>query len=70
MNEATQFCVGLEHKPGSLAGLCKTLRSAGVNIDALCISDDDECCWVNMVASPAEAVDRVLGGTGYRFFTE
>ncbi len=70
MNETTQFCVGLEHKPGSLAELCKTLSSSGINIDALCVSDDENCCWVNMVATPAEKVGRVLGGAGYRFLTE
>ena len=70
MNETTQFCVGLENKPGLLAKLCGALRSADINIDALSVSDDTDCCWVNMLASPVETVDRVLGDAGYRFFTE
>ncbi len=70
MMEVTQFCVGLEHKPGMLAKLCEALRRANVNIDALCVSDDKDCCWVNLVASPTEAADRVLAEGGFRYLTE
>ena len=70
MVEVTQFCVGLEHKPGMLAKLCAALRQAEVNINALCVSDDENCCWVNLVASPVEATDRVLAEGGFRYLAE
>ena len=68
--EATQFCIGLENKPGVLATLCSTLRKAGVNIDALYISRDEDCCWVNLVASPVPLTTDVLSKEGHNFFTE
>ncbi len=70
MPEATQFCVGLDNKPGVLAKLCGTLRRAKVNIDALFVSDDEECCWVNLVANPTSAADDALKKEGYHFFVE
>lgn len=70
MTEATQFCVGLEHKPGKLAELCQALERANVNIEALCVSDDEDCCWVNLVASPVDATDRVLAEGGFRYLAE
>ncbi|MHC4697498.1 MAG: ACT domain-containing protein [Planctomycetota bacterium] len=70
MVEATQFCVGLEHKPGMLAKLCEALRRANVNIDALCVSDDKDCCWVNLVTTPSEAADRALAEGGFRYLAE
>ena len=70
MPEATQFCIGLENKPGVLAGICATLSRAGVNIDALYVSGDEDCCWVNFVASPVAAAQRVLSAENHNFFTE
>ena len=70
MMEVTQFCVGLEHKPGAPAKLCEVLRQANVNIEALCVSDDEDCCWVNLICSPTEAADRVLAEGGVRYLTE
>ena len=70
MTETTQFCVGLDNKPGQLARLCGILRNAQVNVDALCISDDDDCVWVNLVLSPVETAERVLLENEYRFLTE
>ena len=70
MAEATQFCIGLENKPGVLAKLCGCLRRANVNVDALFVSDDEECCWVNVVASPTPAARDALTEGGYHFYTE
>lgn len=70
MLEVTQFCVGLEHKPGMLAKLCETFRRANVNIDALCVSSDEDCCWVNLVGSPADAADHALAGGGFKYVAE
>jgi len=70
MAEVTQFCVGLANRPGMLAQLCAALRGAGVNIDALFVSNDDEGCWVNLIVAPEADADRVLRQAGYHFFTE
>ncbi len=70
MGQATQFCVGMEDKPGMLAKLCGTLRAAGVNIEALFATNDADGCWVNMVASPVFEAERTLAAGGYHFFKE
>ena len=70
MTEATQFCVALENKPGTLAALCHVLRRADVDVQALFVSNDEEFCWVNMVAVPTAAVERMLCDGGYHYFTE
>jgi len=70
MTEATQFCVALENKPGTLAALCGVLRQADVDVQALFVSNDDEFCWVNMVIPATEVTERLLCEGGYHFFTE
>ena len=70
MAKVTQFCVGIENKPGMLTKLCKALRAKEVNIEALFVSSDEECVWVNLVATPTSAVEEALAEDGYRFFTE
>ena len=70
MPEGVQFCIGLENKPGVLARLCSAIRRANVKIDALFVSDDEDYCWVNMVASPADGARDMLTAEGYNFFTE
>ncbi len=70
MAVATQFCIGLENKPGALAELCGILRRADVNVDALYVSEDEDCTWVNFVASPVPVANDVLAEAGHDFFTE
>ncbi len=70
MEPSTQFCIGLHNEPGALAKLCGRLHDAGVCIDALFVSDDEDGCWVNMVASPTDRADHTLESSGYSFFTE
>lgn len=70
MNEVTQFCIGLENKPGMFAKLCASLKQADIRIKALCVSDDEDCCWVNIVASPEAATEKLLRDQGYNFFKE
>lgn len=70
MPEATQFCISLKNEPGVLAKLCATLGRAEVNVDALFVSDDEDCCWVNLVVTPSDAARRTLTEEGYNFFTE
>jgi hypothetical protein len=66
----TQFCVGLEHRPGMLTNLCKLLRDHGVNIEALFVSNDTEVAWVNFVASPHHVVENALDESEFKYFTE
>ncbi len=70
MMNTVQFCVALEHEAGMLAQLCSMLREAGVNIGAIFVSSDEECCWVNFVASDVDAAHAALSGKDYHFFTE
>ena len=70
MTEVTQFCIGLENKPGMFAKLCTSLKQADIRIKALCVSDDDDCCWVNIVASPVSTTEETVREQGYNFFTE
>lgn len=70
MSTATQYCVGLENKPGMLARLCEVLKRAEVNIEAIFVSDDEDCAWVNFVASPGCDPEPVLMDGGYKFLTE
>lgn len=70
MEHATQFCVGLENRTGVLAKLCQTLSRAEVNIEALFVSEDEDCCWVNMIAVPTGVAENVLSQNGYPFVKE
>ena len=67
MAKVTEFCIGLDNKPGTLAKLCGALRRAKVNIDAVSVSENAECCWVRMVASPAAAAKKTLAKRRYHF---
>ncbi len=68
--EATQFCIALSNKAGALGLLCASLRHGGVNIDALYVAGDEDCCWVNFVAGPVREATEVLAKEGHNFFTE
>ena len=70
MPKVTQFCVGLENKPGMLAKLCADLKQAKVNVDALFVSDDEQGSWVNFVPAAGCNPEQALCDAGYRFLTE
>ncbi len=70
MAKATQFCVGLDNKPGTLAKLCGTLKRAKVNIEAITVSDNAECCWVRLLASPAATAKKALTKARIDFCTQ
>ena len=70
MPRATQYCVGLDNKPGTLAKLCGALKRAKVNIEALTVSDNAECCWVRLLATPASAAKKVLTRGRFNFCTQ
>ena len=70
MAKATQFCVGLDNKPGTLARLCAALRRAKVNIEAITVADNAECSWVRLVAAPAAAAKAALTKGRFNFCTQ
>ncbi|MHC4443626.1 MAG: hypothetical protein ACYTF1_21795 [Planctomycetota bacterium] len=69
MARATQFCVGLDNKPGVLAKLCGSLKRAKVNIEAISVADNAECCWVRFIASPTAKAKAALVKAKYCFCT-
>jgi hypothetical protein len=70
MPRATQFCVGLDNKPGALAKLCGTLQRAKVNIDAISVADSADCAWVRLIASPTTAAKAALTKARFSFCTQ
>ena len=70
MARATQFCVGLDNEPGILAKLCGVLKRARVNIEAISVADNSECCWVRFLASPAAKARAALVKGKYHFCTQ
>ena len=70
MAKATEFCVGLDNKPGTLAKLCTALKRAKVNIDAISVADNAQCCWVRLVASPVTAAKQALTRGRFHFCTQ
>lgn len=65
MQRAVQFSVGLDNSAGTLARLCSMLRKAKVNIDALSVSDNADCGWIRLVATPAAKARKALDKAGY-----
>ncbi|MFH0980832.1 MAG: hypothetical protein V2A79_04765 [Planctomycetota bacterium] len=70
MAKATQFCVGLDNQPGTLAKLCAALARAKVNIGAISVADNAECCWVRLVATPTAAAKAALKKGRFNFCTQ
>jgi hypothetical protein len=62
--KAVQFSVALDNTAGSLAGLCGVLRRAGANIEAISVSDNTDCGWVRLVATPAPKARAALARAG------
>ncbi|KPL08576.1 hypothetical protein AMJ85_08390 [candidate division BRC1 bacterium SM23_51] len=55
-----QFTVCLENKPGQLARLCQVLARGKVNILAISVADNTDCCDVRFVADSAARARSVL----------
>ena len=70
MARATQFCICLGNKPGTLAKLCGALKRARVNIEAISVADSADCCLVRMVASPTTRAKTALTRGKYGFCTQ
>lgn len=70
MAKATEFCVGLDNKPGTLTKLCGVLKRAKVNIEAISVADNAQCCWVRLIASPVAKAKAALTKGGIQFCTQ
>lgn len=70
MARAMQFCVALNNQPGALAKLCGALSRAKVNLDALSVADNADCCWVRLLASPTAAARKALTRGRFDFCTQ
>ena len=69
MVKATQFCVAILNKPGTLARLCRSLARAKVNIAAISVNENNECSLVRFVASPAATARAALTKGRFTFTT-
>lgn len=69
MAKATQFCIALENKPGSLARLCGVMRKAGADLVGISLSENADSGWVRLVAAPEVKARRALTHAGYTFIT-
>jgi hypothetical protein len=69
MAKATQFCIAILNKPGTLARLSRALARANVNIGAIAVCDNNECSWVRLVASPAAAARAALSKGRFTYTT-
>jgi hypothetical protein len=65
MPRAVQFSVGLDNTAGTLAKLCEKLRRARVNIEAISVSDNADCGWIRLIATPTARARAVLHKAGY-----
>ncbi len=70
MPRATQFSIGLDNTPGTLAKLCAILKRAKVNILAVSVADNTECSWVRMVVSPTAKAKAALQKAEVNFSTQ
>ena len=70
MEHVTQYCIGLEDEPGSLAGLCAAFRESGANIESVFVTYDTEGCWVHVTAQPQAAAEQALRKGHYTYVAE
>jgi hypothetical protein len=65
MGKAVQFSIGIDNTAGTLADLCKMLRKSKVNIEAISVSDNTDCGWVRIIATPSAKARAALAKGGY-----
>jgi hypothetical protein len=65
MPKAVQFSIALDNTAGTLARLCGLLRRSKVNIEAISVSDNTDCGWVRMIATPSAKARAVLHKARY-----
>jgi hypothetical protein len=64
LETTTQLAVFLENRPGALARVCEALAKAGVNINALTVSDTVDHAVVRMIVSDPTKALMILGERG------
>ena len=60
-----QISIFLENKPGQLAGICRALAQAGINIATLSLADTSEFGIVRMIVDDHAMGCEVLSKEGY-----
>ncbi|GMV25125.1 MAG: hypothetical protein AMXMBFR58_11560 [Phycisphaerae bacterium] len=65
MPKAVQFSIGLDNTAGTLADLCRLLKKNKINIEAISVSDNTDCGWVRVVATPSAKARAVLAKAKY-----
>ncbi len=65
MPRAVQFSVALDNTAGTLGKLCAALRKARVNIEAISVSDNTDCGWIRLIASPPQRAREALARGRY-----
>jgi methanogen extracellular protein (TIGR04279 family) len=60
-----QISIFLENKPGQLAGICRTLAEAGINITTLSLADTAEFGIVRMIVDDHTKGCEVLSASGF-----
>lgn len=65
MPTAVQFSIALDNAAGTLARVCGLLKKSKVNIQAISVSDNTDCGWVRVVATPSAKARAVLHKAGY-----
>jgi hypothetical protein len=64
LETATQLAVFLENRPGALARVCEAVAKAGINIQALAVSDTVDHSVVRMIVSDPTKALMLLGERG------
>ena len=68
LETATQLAVFLENRPGALVRVCEALAKAGINIQALTVSDTVDHSVIRMIISDPTKALMLLGERGVLVF--
>ncbi len=68
LETATQLAVFLENRPGALVRVCEALAKAGINIQALTVSDTVDHSVIRMIVSDPTKALMLLGECGVLAF--
>ena len=68
LEAANQLAIFLENKPGALGRVCDALAKAGININALTVSDTVDHAVVRMIVSDPTKALMLLGERGVLAF--
>jgi hypothetical protein len=70
MPKATQLNLKLENQIGALAGLCRDLAHAGVNLLALCTTNEESSGSIRLLVTNRELAENALSKEGYSYSVE